>query len=249
MAHLYWADPGSRLLPGVTVSLSGDEARHAAKVGRLRLGEKVLVGDGHGRLVTAEATTIGVDRVELVVIDALRTFETAPECWLVQSLAKSGRDEAAIEMATEVGVTGVIPLSTSRTVVQWRGEKADTARQRWQRIVREAAKQSLTPLIPEVRPLLDISGLIAEAPEWRLVVLDHRAQSTLDQLSWTSAEMDRPIAIVVGPEGGFSDDERRVLIDAGAELARLGPGVLRASTAGPVALALVHQLLGHWSAP
>ena len=248
MAHLYWADPGSRLLPGVTVSLSGDEARHAAKVGRLRLGEKVLLGDGQGRLVSAEATTIGVDRVELVVIDALPTFETAPECWLVQSLAKSGRDEAAIEMATEVGVTGVIPLSTSRTVVQWRGEKADTARQRWQRIVREAAKQSLTPLIPEVRPILDISGLIAEAPAWRLVVLDHRAERTLDQVSWNSKEINRPIAIVVGPEGGFSDDERWALVEAGAELARLGPGVLRASTAGPVALALVHQMLGHWSA-
>lgn len=245
MAHLYHVTPGTRLVAGETVALTGEEAHHAARVARLRVGERVDVGDGRGSIAHAEAVDVAKDSVSLVIREVRVHPRLTPQLWLVQSLAKSGRDEQAIEMATEVGVSGVIPLQAARSVVRWEGHKHDTGHERWQKIVKEASKQALQPEIPLVQPVAGLEDVLAREALGQLLLLDHRGTPLADHdvTEWGKHEA---ITVLVGPEGGFTEDEREACLRAGATMVRLGPGVLRTSSAGPVALALLHQLLGHW---
>ena len=246
MAHFYLAPAGSRVIAGETIVLTGDEARHAAKAARLRVGERILVGDGRGAIAQAEASQVDPTEVHLVVVSVTHTEADTPGLWLIQSLAKSGRDEQAIEAATEVGVTGVTPLQAERCVVRWKGEKLDAGVTRWQRIVTEASKQAIQPHTPRVTAPVTIDELAADASSWQLIVLDHRAETRLADVALDVSEEAAPVAVVVGPEGGLSEGERGALEAAGATVAKMGPGVLRTSSAGPIAIALLHQRLGHW---
>ncbi len=246
MAHLYLVESDQRLIAGGSVRLSGDEARHAAKAARLRESEEVLLGDGRGTIARAQATRVESDRVDLVVVHAELSEAHAPPLWLVQSLAKSGRDEQAIEQATEVGVARIFPLQAARSVVRWSADKADKAQARWQKIVTEATKQSLQAFIPEIAPVCTIAGFVRDHTGVQIIALDHRAESSLLDIAVDDPLGPRPIALLVGPEGGWSDDERDVLERGGATWARLGSGVLRTSSAGPIGLALLHARLRHW---
>lgn len=246
MAHLYLVDSTQRLIAGHTVALIDDEARHAAKAARLRVGERVSLGDGRGVTALAEATSVSPERVELVVLDTEHADGWAPELWLVQSLAKGGRDEQAIEQATEIGVDSVVPLAAARSVVRWDADKASKGQARWQKIVTEATKQSLQPRIPIVHPVVTVAEFLESAASVQLIALDHRSEHNILDVSIDPLEGAAPIAVLVGPEGGWSDEERDALTHSGSAWVNLGPGVLRASSAGPIALALVHARLRHW---
>lgn len=243
---MYLADPTARFIPGATIELSGDEARHAASVARLRVGERVRVSNGRGSIALTEAISVSPTAVSAVVIDVSMTPLPRPELWLVQALAKGGRDEQAIEQATELGVFRVIPWQAHRSISVWTGEKADKQLSRWQRIVQEAAKQALQPYTPQVAPLHSTEQLVELARQVSMVVLDPESQEALSDVA-RSCPDDRPIVLVVGPEGGISDEEIAELGGAGARTARLGSGILRTSTAGPVALAVVASHRGMWT--
>jgi 16S rRNA (uracil1498-N3)-methyltransferase len=245
VAHFYLTPAGTRLIAGETVTLTGEEARHAAKAARLRVGERVLLGDGAGAQATAEAIEVSPAEVSLVVVSATHHAPTTPALWLIQSLAKSGRDEQAIEQATEVGVSEIVPLQASRSVVTWAGEKIESGRIRWQRIVAEATKQAIQPYLPQVRKPHTLDQVCILSDSVRLLALDHRAEDSLFDLEFDPLD-ETPIALVVGPEGGLSEQELVELVAAGATRVKMGPGVMRTSTAGPIALALLHQKLGHW---
>lgn len=244
MAHLYLVDH-QRLIAGETIRLTGDEAHHAAKAARLRVGERVNIGDGRGHLARAEATSVDAKAVELVVIEAWTVDREQPEVWLAQSLAKQGRDEQAVEQATEVGVDRVIPLSTDRAVVKWDGEKKASGHERWQRIVREATKQSLQPYLAEVEPVHSLQELLGRG-DIQFIGLDHRAEKSILDVPIEPLPGAAPVVLAVGPEGGWSDAEKEAILAAGGGLAKLGDGVLRASSAGPIALALMRARLRHW---
>ncbi len=244
MAHLYLVDH-QRLITGETVHLAGDEARHAAKSARLRVGERIQLGDGQGLIATAEAISVDASDVALVVIEASRVEKDEPQLWLAQSLAKQGRDEQAVEQATEVGVDRVIPLSSERTIVKWDEAKRASGVERWSRIVREAAKQSLQPYLAPVEPLHSLAELIGRS-DIQLIALDHRATASVLDVPIEPLPGALPIVVAVGPEGGWSDAERESFDRAGIPLARLGPGVLRASSAGPIALSLLRARLRQW---
>ena len=141
MAHFYLA---SSLTPDAA-QLTGEEARHAAQVSRLRVGERVVVGDGSGRVADAEAVAVGRDLVELTVLALREEPAPSPRVVLVQALAKGGRDEAAIQAATELGVAAVVPWAAARSVTRWTGGKVESGVALWASIVREAGKQSMRP--------------------------------------------------------------------------------------------------------
>jgi 16S rRNA (uracil1498-N3)-methyltransferase len=175
-----------------------------------------------------------------------------PEIVLVQALAKAGRDEQAIEAATELGATRIVPWAASRCVVQWRGPKADKSRASWADRVTAAAKQSRRARVPEVDPCVTTAGLAemvasAVACGATAVVLHEAASSPL-AFSTVRGEPLEPLWLIVGPEGGISDEELAALVAAGAVAARLGPYVLRASCAGPAAIAAAAALRGTWAA-
>lgn len=227
---------------GDLVSLTGAEAKHAAVVRRLRVGEAVTVGDGAGVWLTGVAEEVSPSRVEVRV--SARTEEPAPNprIILAQALAKGDRDELAVQAACELGVDEIVPWQASRSVSRWEGPKALKGRERWSTIVREAAKQAHRAWVPEVSSPATTADLMSRASSQRLLLLDPSASTRLSEL-----EPDgRDIVLVVGPEGGISDDELRKLSDAGAERVLLGKTVLRTSTAGPAAIAVLSVALGRW---
>src|SRR5690606_16214002 len=164
-----------------------------------------------------------------------------PQLWLAQALAKGDRDELAIQAATELGVAGVIPWAAERSVSRWEGAKVARNEQRWRTIVREASKQAIRPRVPEVAPLATTAHLAALPG--LVVVLEPSAPSPLTALPLDGAAR---VTLVVGPEGGVAPRELERLAEAGAQLARLGPEVLRTSTAGPAALAVLNARLARW---
>ena len=247
MAHLYIADDLASTSVGASVALRGQEARHAAGVSRLRVGESILITNGRGLSLECVATSVAKDTVELVVESVTEVAQQQPVITLVQALAKGDRDERAIEMATELGVSAVIPWQAARSVSRWEGEKAVKGRDRWQAIVREASKQSVRAWIPEVAPVASTSQLVAACATELTLVLDPSGTKSLsDVATMTSSSQAQAFRIIVGPEGGLAPEEVAALAGAGAHVVGLGSNILRTSTAGPSALAVLNELLTRW---
>lgn len=244
MALHFLVDDLDAAAPGSTVSLTGAEARHAVTVRRVRPGEAVTVGDGRGTLVDGVCESASPSEV-VVRIQTVRTVDApTPSLVLVQALAKGDRDELAVQAATELGVDAVLPWSSSRSVSRWEGPKIDKGIARWATIVREASKQAHRARVPEVGPLVSTANLVALASTSRMLLLEPTATTALTALSLRDETND--IVLVVGPEGGFAPEELERLTVAGATQVRLGETVLRTSTAGPAAIAVVSALLARW---
>ena len=250
-APVFLADPGTlgSLVGGARYVLHGSEARHAGVVQRRRAGERVDVVDGAGVRLECVIAAVEPGRLELDVVE--RREEPGPEVRLVlvQALAKGDRDELAIEAATEVGVDDVVPWQAKRSIVVWRGDRAARSRARWLATVRTATKQARRAFVPAVDDAVGLDGLVrriglAVEAGGAALVLHEEATTPLDAVVLPHGG---ELLVVVGPEGGIDETERDALTAAGAIEVRLGPHVLRTSTAGPVALALLCSRLGRWS--
>lgn len=227
---------------GDVVSLTGAEAKHAAVVRRLRVGEAVTVGDGAGVWLAGAAEEVSPSLVEVRIAERVEHDAPSPRIVLVQALAKGDRDELAVQAACELGVDEIVPWQASRSVSRWEGPKAVKGRERWATIVREAAKQAHRAWLPEVTAPVSTKQLAERAGSQRVLLLDPTAQVRLSEI-----EPDgRDLVLVVGPEGGISDEELDRLTAAGAERVLLGDTVLRTSTAGPAAIAVLSVALGRW---
>jgi 16S rRNA (uracil1498-N3)-methyltransferase len=232
---------------GDVVTLEGAEARHAGTVQRRGVGEVIELIDGRG--VRAQGEIVEVRTGSLDVRIGAMSSDDDPTVVLVQALAKAGRDEQAVESATELGVTKVIPWAADRSIVQWKGAKVDKGRAGWISLVTAAAKQSRRARIPEVGMLVNTSRLTslvegAIKGGARVLLLHEVASVPLSGLEWTDTR--QPVWLIVGPEGGIADAEVAALTDAGALAVVLGPQVLRASSAGPAAIAALAALRGTW---
>lgn len=251
MAHLYLDDSlaaqlrGAGREVGAVVRLRGADARHAVTVARVRHGERLRLGDGAGLVLHGPVTSAESAEVALEVEHVERTPRPVPRIHLVQALAKGDRDELAVQAATELGVDVVVPWQAARSISRWDAAKAVKGRDRWATIAREATKQSLRPWMPVVEPLVTTAQLARRAAESTMLVLDPIAEHALTAL--TASELgDRDIVLVVGPEGGIAQEEFDALSAAGARRVRLGATVLRTSTAGPAAIAVLSAALGRW---
>jgi 16S rRNA (uracil1498-N3)-methyltransferase len=242
MALHFLVESSTDAVVGGIVSLTGAEAKHAAVVRRLRVGETVTLGDGRGVWLSGVAEEVAPARVDVRIAERTVREAPAPRIVLVQALAKGDRDELAIQAACELGVDEIVPWQASRSVSRWEGPKAAKGRERWAAIVREAAKQAHRAWVPEVTPSETTAQLAARAERQRVLLLDPTASVRLSEL-----EPDgRDLVLVVGPEGGIAPDELDRLTHAGAERVLLGDTVLRTSTAGPAAIAVLSAALGRW---
>lgn len=228
-------------------TLTGPEGRHATTVRRLEVGERADVTDGAGLLARCEVLRVRPGELDLAVL--VRHFETLPSCRVVvvQAILKGDRGELAVELMTEVGVDEIVPWAAQRCVARWRPDREDKALARWRSTAREAAKQSRRARFPVVTEQAQAVGVRARVAGASLaLLLDPAAERRL-------ASVDLPregeIVLVVGPEGGLSESEAAELASAGAVPVRLGPSVLRGSTAGAVASALVLSACGRWQDP
>jgi 16S rRNA (uracil1498-N3)-methyltransferase len=223
------------LAPGTAVTLDGDEGRHAVVVKRIRVGEQVALTDGAG--TTATVTVTGTGKADLTAtVDDVRTLEPEmPRVVVVQAIPKGDRGELAVEMLTEVGVDVIVPWAAARCVAVWKGERAAKSLAKWRTTAREAAKQARRSWFPEVTEMVGLDEVVALLQNASVPVVLHEAAS--GPLADLPVPGRGEIVIVVGPEGGISDEELAAFAQVGAEPVRLGSSVLRTSTAGVAATA------------
>jgi 16S rRNA (uracil1498-N3)-methyltransferase len=222
---------------GSLVTLDGEDGRHAVVVRRIRPGERVMVGDGQGFGVRGTVQAVGRADLTLEVTEALTPKGPGRRVVAVQALAKGDRSELAVEMLTETGVAAIIPWGASRSVVRWSGDRGDRSLAKWRATAREAAKQSRRLLIPEVLPPMTTAEVARRlaGTEVALVLHEDAPQRLADHPPPDTAE----VVVVVGPEGGIAPEELDAFVAAGAAPVSISDGVLRTSTAGAVAVALL----------
>ena len=230
---------------GTETVLAGAEGHHAATVRRLRPGAAVQLSDGAGGLAECTVTGVGPDRLTLAVLGRSRVDRPRPRFVVVQALAKGERGELAVELLTEVGADEVVPWAAARSVAVWRAERGVKALARWRATAREAAKQSRRawlPLVSEPHGTAEVAARIVAAGGGLVL---HGAAA--DPLAAAPLPSGGELVVVVGPEGGLTPDELAAFTAAGARPVRLGPTVLRTSTAGAVALAALSVRTGRWA--
>ncbi len=222
--------------------LDGDEGRHGARVLRLRAGEAVLVADGLGALLDCEVLGVEGDALRLHVRDARTEPVPRPRLVVVQALPKGERAELAVEVLTELGVDEIVPWAASRSIVRWDGPRGRKSLEKWRQTARTAAKQSRRARVPVVTDLASTDDLRAHCPT--AFVLHEDATTPLTTVALPDAD---ELVLIVGPEGGLAPDEVARFTADGATEVRLGEPVLRTSTAGAAALAVLSTRLGRWA--
>jgi len=241
---LFHLDGCAAAKPGDVLMLVGAEGKHAVAVRRIRVGEGIQVSDGRGSRVIGVVTAIDGYSLQLSVSEAILEPSPEPSLVLVQALAKGDRDELAIQAATELGAMAIVPWQAERSVSRWEGPKISKGVDRWQAIVAQASKQALRAFAPSVsQPLTTAQLSQATGAYSRMLVLDPTAERSLGVVDLPDSGA---VAIVVGPEGGISPSELSQLEAAGALRVRLGSEILRTSTAGVAAIAVLQSRLSRW---
>ena len=243
-APVFWWQFSETTGRGARVRLDGPEGRHAALVRRLAAGERVDLADGRGAVAECVVAVAHKDWLELDVQQVVHEPAPSPRITVVQALPKGDRGETAVETMTEIGVDTVVPWAASRSIVQWKGERGEKALNKWRATAREAAKQSRRAWWPEVTALHstnEVAKLLASADQALILHEDARAPlARLDVI--TSGE----IVMVIGPEGSITPQEMAAFEAAGATAYKMGPTVLRTSTAGTAAATVVLARSGRW---
>jgi 16S rRNA (uracil1498-N3)-methyltransferase len=223
--------------PGDVLVLDGAEGRHAADVRRLGLGEPVHVGDGRGVVARGEVADVGRGRLAVSVRELVVVAAHDPRFVVVQALAKGGRDEDAVEAMTEIGVDEVLGWQSSRAVAKW----TDRTAAKWTATARAAAKQSRSAWVPVVDGPLATDEVAERLRSAAVAVVLHEDAS--QPLMSIAMPSNGDVVLVVGPEGGITEDELGAFQAAGATACRLGDTVLRSSTAGVAALSVLSARL------
>ncbi len=234
--------PVTGVAVGDSVVVEGDEARHAVVVRRIRVGEQVVLVDGSGVSATCAVTATSKTSLTACVSSVLVSPPPNPHVTVVQAIPKGDRGELAVEVLTEIGVDRIVPWAADRSVGVWRGERAAKSLAKWRSTARESGKQSRRSWLPSVTPMASTDEVVALVAEADLaVVLHEAADAPLAALPVTEAGS---ILVVVGPEGGITEEELGTF--GAAHVVRLGESVLRTSTAGVAAVAALLSRTSRW---
>lgn len=240
--HVFVVEPDVALEAGAKVTIDGSEGHHAVSVRRVAVGEVVDLVDGRGIRATGPVIEVH-KRAFTVLLDFVRIESLgSPTVTVVQALLKSDRSERAVELMSELGVDRIVPWQSTRSISVWDEAKRVKGVAKWEMVAREAAKQSRQSRVPEVTALANTADVVKLIESTDAAYVLHEAAPPA-QLGDVSSEN---IVLVVGPEGGLTDDEVETFTNAGAQLLRLGPTVLRGSTAGAVGLAVVFANSPRW---
>ena len=224
--------------------VDGDEGFHAATVRRIRPGEELDLSDGAGTLAHCVIEDAVKGRLTARVLSVIDVPAAVPTVTVVQALPKSERSELAIELATEAGADAFVAWQSERCVARWDGAaKVEKGLRRWSAVARSAARQSRRPYVPSVSGPVSSAELVASIGAGVTLVLHESAEVALRDVISESTES---VTLIVGPEGGITDGEVAALVAAGAIAVRLGPSVLRTSTAAAVALGALGVLTPRW---
>ncbi|MGO8956446.1 MAG: 16S rRNA (uracil(1498)-N(3))-methyltransferase [Streptosporangiaceae bacterium] len=229
------------------IVLTGQEGRHASTVRRLGAGERADITDGAGQVAECLVVAGRPGELELTVVARRSEPRPEPQLTVLQAIPKGDRGELAVELLTEVGADTIVPWAAERCVAIWRGERAPKSQARWASAAVQAAKQSRRSWFPVVTDQADLAAATSRVQAASLaIVLDPGAALSLAEIK---LPLTGDVVLAVGPEGGVSAAEATALQDAGAVAANLGPTVLRTSSAGAVAAAVLLSRTARWAAP
>lgn len=234
---------GQALEAGREVELEAGPSRHLVRVLRQKTGNQLAVfnGDGCEYFGTITATGPG-DRCAIAIENRVEVdVESTLATTLVQAVARGDRMDWCIQKACELGVTAIQPVFTKRTEVRLEGKRAEKRQRHWQQVAVAACEQSGRVRVPTVEDPVALTEL--DWPSGRRVHLDPLAGTTLGRME---APGDDGMVLVVGPEGGLTEEETDWLVRQGSTPLRLGPRVLRTETAGPAAIAALQTVFGDW---
>ena len=230
------------LAVGAVIALP-DNLAHHIQVLRLQTGAPITLFDGNGGEFTATITLLEKKRVTV----ELKTFsdhsvELPFAITLAQALPEAAKMDWIIEKAVELGVAGVQPLAAQRCMVRLSAERAEKRQLHWNGIIVAASEQSGRNRLAQLAPVADFKRWIGQQDLHRRILLTPRAEQSL--ALWARHQPAQAITLLVGPEGGFTDDEERAAIEHGAVALSMGPRVLRTETAGLAALATLGAAWG-----
>lgn len=226
---IYFPEP----FRGDTIRVAGDEHQHL-RVSRAMAGEDVDVFDGRGSRWDGEVVRVEKKGTEVRVRDRVDVPPPLGEIWLAAALVKAAAYELILEKAVEIGVTRIIGFRAARSNLRERDRGT-----RWHRILVEAAKQSKRYHLPELEPASTFDAVIGREARTRLFFAE--GNETLLPLG---EKLEAPVLVAIGPEGGWTDEERARALGAGFTMVGLGPHILRSETAAIVAMGLVAHHLG-----
>lgn len=231
-----------------TMQIVGGDARHISKVLRMQPGDKVQVVSDDGITALAEIETIDGEAVTVKCLEKLAELhEPRVKITLAQGLAKGEKMEFIIQKAVELGATSVVPVAMEHSVVRLDAAKAVKKIERWQKIAESAAKQSKRDIIPEVQPLQSVKEMLTKnSCGTKIIAYECEDRMSLKE-ALQNAEAKGGISdllLIIGPEGGISPAELEMAREAGAIPVSLGKRILRAETAGLVAMSAIFYETG-----
>ena len=238
MLTLFFTD---QINDGSTQTLDKDDAHHAIKVLRLKLGEVIKISDGVNKWVSGSIIEISKKELTISISERGHFEEKKPELVLVQAVTKSERNKEMLELAIEAGVDRIIPWQAERSISKWQSDSA----QKWEIGIKEACKQARQVRLPKLMPMLTTAGVVQLlSKDARIIVFHESASEKFAQLQLP--ESLASIYLVIGPEGGISQSELSIFENGGSKIVRLGETVLRSAHAGFAAISAVQTKLGRW---
>jgi 16S rRNA (uracil1498-N3)-methyltransferase len=240
----FFVEPDELARPVVTIT--GQEARHIGKVLRLKPGMVVGLSDGRGLQGEARIQTMAREQVELAVLRRYPSPREPQGAFVVaQAMLKDQKMDLLVRQLTELGMTGWRPFISARSVPQPDARRQAARAERWERIAREAVKQCRRGRVPDIGPVGGFAAIIEAGDRFDTRILFWEgAREPLRTMPAEDSAAPRRVLMVVGPEGGFADEEAAAAEQAGFRLASLGPRILRAETAAIAAGTLVQHLYG-----
>lgn len=232
---------------GDHVRFSGDELHHISRVMRYSTGDRVIACNDKGQAHLVEFTQVNKDEVTARIIEELVEERELPvSITLAQGLAKGEKMDLIVQKATELGAMKILPFTSSRTIVKLNDKKESNRIARWQKIAKEAAEQAHRNRVPSILEVVSYKQLLTLSKEYDLALIAYELedqqmlQVLLDKLGDGSG---KKLLIVIGPEGGFSEEEVALAVEQGMQSISLGRRILRTETAGLAALAIIgHHL-------
>jgi 16S rRNA (uracil1498-N3)-methyltransferase len=231
---------------GDTAVITGDDVKHIYKVLRLEEGDKVNINNQVGIEYSGEILSIDKKEVRIKLLEQLELNNESPiEITLFQGLPKSAKMDLIVQKATELGVKEITPVITERVVVK--SELSEFSKtERWKRIALEACKQSKRTIIPEINIPIEFNDLVERLKDFDLVVVPYENEEGfgIKQLARKNIKDIKNAAVIIGPEGGFEEEEISILKDRGCHIVTLGRRILRTETAGFVCVSLLQYEFG-----
>ena len=222
---------------GIVVTVRGDDAGHITRVLRMKVGENVTVCDSNGREYETVIRQTGSEVVLDVLSSKMSENEPPYRAVVFQALVKGDRFDTVLQKSTELGVSDIVPVMTSRCTIKLTPQEYSKKVERWQRIAYEAAKQCGRGVIPVVHNPVSFGEAVKMAAECDLALFCYEGDGT-EPIPKICRGTDKPasVSVMIGPEGGYSDDEANAAAESGMKMTGLGRRILRTETAAPYVL-------------